>query len=171
MNRCFSLLGILLIVSCSGNRQFRVILNQAESCMSASPDSSLALVNGIDGESLPTRKLRARHALLKTMAQDKCYIDVADDSLIQLAVNYYQDRKDPTYKMLSFYSLGRVQRNAKNNTGAIGRTTIMTLHGRIIKNHLMLSFLWEIVSMLHIPPLERLNPKWRWDSMMWRIHC
>ena len=111
MNRCFSLLSILLLVSCSGNRQVRAILNQAESCMSASPDSSLALVNGIDGESLPTRKLRALHALLKTMAQDKCYIDVARDSTIRVAYDYYQRHGGQKERLLSSYYLGVIWQN------------------------------------------------------------
>lgn len=114
MNRCFSLLSILLIVSCSGNRQFRAILNQAESCMSASPDSSLALVNGIDGESLPTRRLRARHALLKTMAQDKCYIDVAEDSTIQVAYDYYRNHGEKRDRLLATYYLGVIRQNAND---------------------------------------------------------
>ena len=114
MNRCLSLLSILLLVSCSGNRQFRTILNQAESCMSASPDSSLALVNGIDGESLPTRRLRARHALLKTMAQDKCYIDVAEDSTIQVAYDYYRNHGEKRDRLLATYYLGVIRQNAKD---------------------------------------------------------
>ena len=114
MNRCFSLLSILLIVSCSGNRQFRAILNQAGSCMSASPDSSLALVNGIDGESLPTRRLRARHALLKTMAQDKCYIDVAEDSTIQVAYDYYRNHGEKRDRLLATYYLGVIRQNAND---------------------------------------------------------
>ena len=82
--------------------------------MSASPDSSLALVNGIDGESLPTRRLRARHALLKTMAQDKCYIDVAEDSTIQVAYDYYRNHGEKRDRLLATYYLGVIRQNAND---------------------------------------------------------
>lgn len=66
----------LIILSCTESRQARTVFNRVESYMAVAPDSALTLVRGIDGKSLPTKELRARHALLVTMAQDKCYIDV-----------------------------------------------------------------------------------------------
>ena len=82
--------------------------------MSASPDSSLALVNGIDGQSLSTNSLRARHALLLTMAQDKCYIDVAEDSTIQVAYEYYRNHGERQDRLLATYYLGVIRQNAKD---------------------------------------------------------
>ena len=37
---------------------------------------------------------RAKYALLRSMALDKNYIDVADDSLINVAVEWYSRRGD-----------------------------------------------------------------------------
>lgn len=126
MKRSLSLssIGVLYIIAMS---PFFVSCHQAvdkqldgiEQTINTNPKYAYEMLSGINPEMLYSHSRVARYALLMSLARDKSHIDVADDSLIQLAVNYYQDRKDPTYKMLSFYSLGRVQRNAKNNTGAI----------------------------------------------------
>ena len=97
------------------DRQF----DQIEQDLSFQPDSAYAKLLGISAEELRPESRRARYALLMSLAMDKSYIDVADDSLIQVAVNYYQRRGSAHEKMLALYSLGRVQRNAGNNTGAI----------------------------------------------------
>lgn len=86
--------------------------------MSTSPDSALALVRGIDGSSLPTGGLRARHALLLTMAQDKCYIDAVEDSTIQVAYDYYHHRPNKRNRLLSTYYLGVIRQNAEDYINA-----------------------------------------------------
>lgn len=104
---------LFLIVSCSENRQIRTELDLAESYISYAPDSALAVIQGIDGPSLPARSLRARHALLLTMAQDKCYIDVAEDSTVLVAYDYYQHRGDRRDRLLATYYLGVILQNAE----------------------------------------------------------
>ena len=87
--------------------------------LSSHPDSAYAQLYRISGQTLQPSSCRARYALLMSMAMDKSYIDVMDDSLAQIAVQYYRNHGDEHHRMLSLYSLGRVQRNAGNNTGAI----------------------------------------------------
>ena len=69
--------------------------------MTAEPDRSLVLVQGVDGSSLPTKGLRARHALLLTMAQDKCFIDVSNDSTIRMAYDYFRKHGSLRDRLLS----------------------------------------------------------------------
>ena len=107
----------LVITSCE--KPIDKQLDEIEQELSADPKSACEKLAGMEPVRFHSKSRIARHALLLSLARDKSYIDVADDSLIQIAVRYYQDRNDPSYKMLSFYSLGRVQRNAKKNTGAI----------------------------------------------------
>ena len=101
-------------LSCSGLREARTGMDRAESCMDSAPDSALMIVRGIEGNTLPSRSLRARHALLLTMAQDKRYIDVKEDSTIRVAYEYYQRRGSRQEQLLSTYYLGVIQQNAEN---------------------------------------------------------
>lgn len=112
-----SLVFFIVIGSCEQaiDRRF----DQIEQDLSFQPDSAYAKLSGISIEGLRPESRRARYALLMSLARDKSYIDVADDSLVQIAVNYYQRHGSAHEIMLALYSLGRVQRNAKNNTGAI----------------------------------------------------
>lgn len=94
-------------------------LDRIEQDLSFQPDSAYAKLLGISAEELRPESRRARYALLMSLAMDKTYRDVADDSLAQIAVRYYNNHGDTHHRMLALYSLGRVQRNAGNNTGAI----------------------------------------------------
>lgn len=112
MRRLLSFAFLICLFSCAGNHQTRKAFDQAESMMSTAPDSALFLIRGVDGRSLPTKSLRARHALLLTMAQDKNYIDVAKDSTILVAYDYYQHHGGKTDRLLSTYYLGVIRQNA-----------------------------------------------------------
>ena len=111
MKYSIPLICFLVFVSCAENRQVRTAMDQAESCMSATPDSALSLVRGIKGPSLVTKGLRARHALLLTMALDKCYFDVSEDSTIRVAYDYYKYHGSKRNRLLSTYYLGVIQQN------------------------------------------------------------
>lgn len=101
-------------VPCNGLREARTGMDRAESCMKSSPDSALMIIRGIEGSTLPSRSLRARHALLLTMAQDKCYIDVKEDSTIRVAYDFFQRHGSKWDRLLSTYYLGVIRQNAEN---------------------------------------------------------
>lgn len=110
-------LSALLLCSCMGSIGKR--MDVIESQMETNPHNAYEELCGISSANLNTEALRARYSILMSLAMDKNYIDVSNDSLIQIAVHYYRDRNEPRYRMLAEYSLGRVQRNAGDNTGAI----------------------------------------------------
>lgn len=113
MKRLIVLCGVVLILfSCEGFRTGKKVLDRAESLMREAPDSALAMLSELRGTDLPTRSLRARHALLYTMAQDKCYIYETEDSTIRVAYDWYQKHGPKRNRMLSFYYLGVVLQNA-----------------------------------------------------------
>ena len=66
------IVALLLLFSCG--REYKEVMDTAEAQMMQDPDSALALMQSIVAEDLPTRGQRARHALLLTMAKDKCYV-------------------------------------------------------------------------------------------------
>ena len=57
--------------------------------------------------------LKAKYALLYSIALDKNYIDISSDSIINVALDYYKNMKLSTYRMKSYYYKGRVCFNAK----------------------------------------------------------
>ncbi len=105
----YSLLVACLLASCSGRLSMRQ-LEQLEARVNDVPDSVLAVLTAADAPRWGERC--ALHALLTVQAQDKSYIDVADDSLISVATQYYQRRGLPLHRLQAFYYHGRVHANA-----------------------------------------------------------
>ena len=108
----FFIVCIVSLVGCN-SKSLDKQLTQAESLMDQSPDSALTLLNEIDSRPLKG-ELRARHALLLSQAYDKNYIDVADDSLINIAFDYYRNTDDDRRLMQAAYYKSVVIHNAKN---------------------------------------------------------
>jgi len=86
--------------------------------MEERPDSALSLLSVIDGIRL-TDEAKARHALLLSQAYDKNYIDVTDDSLVSIAVNYYNATDNHRNKMLAKYYWAVVHMNQQDFYGAL----------------------------------------------------
>jgi hypothetical protein len=79
------------------------ILDEAETLMTESPDSAYTLLQTLPVDELHQDKNRARYALLYSQVLDKNYIDETNDSLINIAVEYYRTTDDVRSKFLSFY--------------------------------------------------------------------
>ena len=98
-----------LLTGCSGRLGMHR-LELLESRVDDAPDSVLAVLARAD---MPRwGEARALYALLTVQAQDKSYIDVADDSLIRVATEYYDHRGTPLRRLQAFYYHGRVYANA-----------------------------------------------------------
>ena len=85
------------------------------------PDSVLAVLTASNMPRWGER--RALYALLTVQAQDKSYIDVADDSLIRVATRYYERRGPALHRLQAFYYHGRVYANAGLNHEAMAAYT------------------------------------------------
>ena len=83
------------------------------------PDSALQVLEAMPSERFLLPKDRADYALLKSIALDKNYIDVTDDSLARVATEWYDVHGRPERQLRAWYYLGRVQQNAGNPSGAI----------------------------------------------------
>ena len=81
------------------------------------PDSALAVIRNISELSSP--RTRAKHALLHSMALDKCYIDLKNDSIIGPAVKYYSHFGKPDDRLKMYYYKGRLAENAGNDEEAM----------------------------------------------------
>ncbi len=102
---------VLLSFSSCGKREVQKALNQAECCMSAQPDSALAIIRAIDTTLLNTPGLRAHYALLHAMALDKNWIDTTDVGVVMPAVEYYDRHPSGIRHAKAWYYLGRIQEN------------------------------------------------------------
>ena len=104
----YTLLLATLCMGCGGRIGMRQ-LEQLEVRVNDVPDSVLRVLTATD---MPRwGEARALYALLTVQAQDKSFIDVADDSLICVATDYYATSSDARHRMLAFYYLSRVQYN------------------------------------------------------------
>ena len=134
----YFLIGIafaLSIFSCDYCETDKAI-KTSELIMAERPDSALNVLLDIHPDEIHTDRQRAKHALLLSMAFDKNYIDVEDDSLVTLAYNYYQRYGNDHYKMLSAYYSGVVHQNAGDNIqAAIEFEQALSLSKKLGDNH------------------------------------
>ena len=105
----YGLLIAFLLGGC-GDRISMRQLEQLESRVNDVPDSVLTVLTAADIPRWGER--RALYALLTVQAQDKSYIDVADDSLISVATRYYERKGQALRRLQAFYYHGRVHVNA-----------------------------------------------------------
>ena len=87
--------------------------------MESRPDSALAILEGINTSDLVRKKDKAAFALSMSMALDKNYIDVTDDSLISRAVSYYGRKGSPDQKLKSCYYMGVIASNRQDDESAM----------------------------------------------------
>ena len=119
MKRLLAITIILLsIASCTFVNVSRT-LNDVESYIMERPDSALAVLESIDRVDLNTARTKAHHALLHAMALDKNYIDVSDDSIAQIAVDYFSKHGPQKYHARSLYYLGLAYYYQKDYNKAI----------------------------------------------------
>ena len=105
----YTLLLATLSMGCGGRLSMHE-LEHLEAHMDEVPDSVLAVLTAAD---MPRwGEARALYALLTVQAQDKSYVDVADDSLIRVATRYYDRKGLPLRRLQAFYYHGRVYANA-----------------------------------------------------------
>lgn len=102
------ILVVALAVICLGctSLDVRKSLEDVESYIMERPDSALAVLDSMDRSLLSSDRTRAHHALLYAMALDKNFIDVSDDSIARVAVDYYSRRGSDRHHARSLYYLG-----------------------------------------------------------------
>lgn len=107
MNRLFSI-GIIFFcaISCTSIESNKT-LTDVESYIMERPDSALSVLESMNREDLVTHRNKAHHALLHAMALDKNFIDVTDDSIAKVAVDYYQKRGTKSKRARALYYLGK----------------------------------------------------------------
>lgn len=106
------ILSILLVLVSACNRQYDARLTDIETYINDRPDSALAVVTAIDPADLHTRRDKALHSLVYSMALDKCYIDTTDVSVVQPAFDYFRHHGSADYRLKAVYYRARIAENA-----------------------------------------------------------
>ena len=94
--------------ACRQSETITPVLNLAEHLMADHPENALALLDTI---SFPEEYSKCEYAtwcLLITQARDKNYVTHTSDSLISIAVDYFENGNDAKRKAQAYYYKGRV---------------------------------------------------------------
>ena len=94
-------------------------LDDVFSYIESRPDSALTVLEGMNEEDLTSKRSKAKHALLYSMALDKNWIDLGSDSIIAPAVSYYNNHGSTEEKLMTYYYRGRISMNAGSYEDAI----------------------------------------------------
>ena len=113
------LFAMSLLSSCTIRQDYNQQLLKADSLMQLRPDNALNILKSISSEKLSTRADNAYYALLLTQAQDKNFVVQKDDSLIQIAVHYYDSIGDTKMQAKAHYYWGCVYRDMNQQAEAI----------------------------------------------------
>ena len=105
------------VMSCSRSLDKRLVL--ADTLMWVNPDSSLAILNAINRDSLQGDENQAYYALLLTQAQFRCNIPLTSDTLISKAVDYYSDIHNREHYTRSLLYKGSAYEDMNNPVEAI----------------------------------------------------
>lgn len=109
---------VCITFACQSKDENRII-EKAATLIQTNPDSSLVLLSTLDVDRLKTKRHQARYSLYFSAALDKNYIDIASDSIIKPALDYYQKHGTKREKMLMWYYYGRVLFNNKSYPSSV----------------------------------------------------
>lgn len=145
-NVIYTLFILIALAACNSHQGTRTQLDKAEALMTEHPDSALFLLQQVDEAQLSTERLQARFALLLSMALDKNYIDVASDSLIRPAVEYYENHGSDREKMLTYYYLANTQVIANETAKCLISLTDAERYAKKIRNHFYLGMIYRMMA-------------------------
>lgn len=113
----FRLLAIALLCiamfACQENKN-ETILIMAENCMETYPDSAMRLLDKIHFPQDSPHRIQAKYALLKVQASHRCHQPLVNDSLINIAVDYYTRKGNIDYAAKALLYKGIIHRQQKN---------------------------------------------------------
>lgn len=125
MKHIFTVLLLLLCVSCISDRETRAVLDQVEALIDENPAEAYELVKGIDGAAISSSAVNARYALLYTKAEYKNYIDAPNDSLISIAADYYERHGSDQEKFYAYLYQGCVNYGIKDYTSSMKAVDVL----------------------------------------------
>ena len=116
MHKGLYIIGLLLLfVACTGDKEVRAVLEQAEAVMESCPDSAYAELQSLfDGKEISkgvSRSDQVRALLLLADATNKLYKQMPSDTVFQEVVDYYDRHGDANERMKAYYLMGCIYRD------------------------------------------------------------
>lgn len=109
------LLCLFFLVMCNNHpKELLPELSYAESLMQRCPEKALAVLDSMEAPSPSDKFQYATWCLLITQARDKNYVKHTSDSLINIALDYFEKQHDPIRKATALYYEGRVNHDMHN---------------------------------------------------------
>lgn len=145
-----NLLSVIFFIACSGDKEVASPLTDVESLIIANPDSAYTLLELIENPEKLSGNQYPLWCLLKTQAIDKLGIKHTSDSLIQVAVNYYEESDLANRKMLANYYCGRVFQDLNDAPQAQEYYLKALDAGQDLDDHYLLGRLYANLGTLYI---------------------
>ena len=102
------------LIACRQHPHIQSLLQEAETLMGSRPDSSLILLESIPSPEKLSEEDYATWCLLITQARDKNYVEHTSDSVIGVAVRYFEKENNPKYYAKALYYQGRIYQDLGN---------------------------------------------------------
>ncbi len=118
-NLIIALIAILASSACHRHATILEQMDMAEALMDANPDSALAILESIPASSIKGKEAAAKHALLKSIALDKNFIDTTTFDVLQPAIDYYAKKGSPDEQLRTYYYQGRIYQNQGDDASAM----------------------------------------------------
>ena len=134
---------ILTIVSCESGVEKR--LESIEQMMDEHPDTALNMLKAIEYTQISTKLEMAKYALLMTKARDKNYFFETNDSLINKAIAYFDDKEYLNYRTQSHFYKASIYFNRKDYKNAMNESLI-ALECVAKDDCYMLAKIYELIS-------------------------
>lgn len=118
-NTCKYILSVLcpflMFISCTrGDLQTEKMLSDAQLSVDSNPHYALGVLEGTIGSQKLTARQYALWCLLLTKAMDKAYHPHTSDSLISIAMQYYEKSNESDLLLEAYYYMGRVNNDLGN---------------------------------------------------------
>ena len=113
-NYIFGIILVLCLWSCGHTSSAYLLLDRAEMNLESHPDSAFVALDSLDRSLLDTPELRARHALLYSQALERCGIELYNDSIINVALDYYVSVGDSENVRKARACLDKIAENARS---------------------------------------------------------
>ena len=143
-----------LLVACTGPAPSNKLVH-ADSLMQKSPDSALRFLQKIYPEELKSSEDRAYYALLMTQVRDKNYITQTDDSLICIAIQYYDSTKNTSMQAKAYYYWGCIRRDRNDHPEALKKFFTAIIHAQKISDNKLTGHIYNNIANLYL--LQRLD--------------
>ena len=145
----FLLLLFSTLFSCRPNRSSYDLLIRAETLIDKYPDSTLILLRKVNSGALD-KSDNARYCLLMTKALFKNSIPIVSDSLISIALDYYNNSGDSLKKAETYFYFGQVNADMKNSKLAMESLLKAADFASYTRNYKLLYLIYYYLGDLHL---------------------